>query len=143
MVCGAIAYNTRSPLVLIRGTMTTQRHRSLCWTKTKQVDVDVDLSSLDARGNDGRGQSHSPRCTTAREDRRIVCMTVMDGAATLRTVAQQIQSVTHHSVSARTTRCRLQWIGMSPRRPLLRLPLTGNHRRMVRRTVDLENGRER
>ncbi|GFW74518.1 transposable element Tcb2 transposase [Trichonephila clavipes] len=26
MVCGAIAYNTRSPLVLIRGTMTAQRY---------------------------------------------------------------------------------------------------------------------
>ncbi|GFS90402.1 transposable element Tcb2 transposase [Trichonephila clavipes] len=33
MVWGAIAYNTRSPLVLIRGTMTTQRHSSLEWNQ--------------------------------------------------------------------------------------------------------------
>ncbi|GFX71007.1 hypothetical protein TNCV_2706101 [Trichonephila clavipes] len=39
-----------------------------------------------------------------------------------------IQSVTHHSVSARTIRHRLQLSGMSARCPLLRLTLTGNNR---------------
>ncbi|GFV01562.1 hypothetical protein TNCV_2961551 [Trichonephila clavipes] len=38
--------------------------------------------------------------------------------------APLIQSVKHHSVSARTIRRRLQQSGMSARRPLLRLPLT-------------------
>lgn len=85
---------------------------------------------------DRRGRSHPPRCTTARDDRHIVRMAVMDRAATSRTIAQQIQSVTHHSVSARTIRRRLQQSGMSARRPLLRLPLTGNHRRLRRQWCD-------
>ncbi|GFX29198.1 HTH_38 domain-containing protein [Trichonephila clavipes] len=46
------------------------------------------------------------------------------------TVAQHIESVTHHSVSARTIRRRLQQSGLSARRPLLDLPLTQNHRRL-------------
>ncbi|GFT71219.1 hypothetical protein TNCV_3002141 [Trichonephila clavipes] len=45
---------------------------------------------------------HPPRCTTTRKDRRIVRMAEMDHTATSRTIAQQIQSATHHSVSART-----------------------------------------
>ncbi|GFU78481.1 transposable element Tc1 transposase [Trichonephila clavipes] len=71
-----------------------------------------------------------PRCTTARNDRRIVRMAVMVRAATSQTIAQQIQSATHHSMSARTIRRRLQQSTMSARRPLLRLPLSGNHRRL-------------
>ncbi|GFV95778.1 transposable element Tcb1 transposase [Trichonephila clavipes] len=67
---------------------------------------------------DRRGRSHPPRCTTVHDDRGIVRMAVMDRAATLRTIAQQ----THHSVSARTNRRRLQQRGMSARHPLLRLP---------------------
>ncbi|GFU64283.1 HTH_38 domain-containing protein [Trichonephila clavipes] len=39
---------------------------------------------------------------------------------------EHIQSVTHHSVSARTHRRCLQLSGLSTRRPLLRLPLTGS-----------------
>ncbi|GFX72283.1 transposable element Tcb1 transposase [Trichonephila clavipes] len=54
----------------------------------------------------------------------------MDRAATSRTIAQQITSVTHHSVSARIIRHRLQPSGMPVRRPLLRLPLNGNDRRL-------------
>ncbi|GFT16568.1 transposable element Tcb1 transposase [Trichonephila clavipes] len=55
----------------------------------------------------------------------------MDRAATLNEpyIAQQIQSLTHHSGYARTIQRRFQQSGMSARRPLLRLPLTGNHRR--------------
>ncbi|GFV69304.1 hypothetical protein TNCV_3726341 [Trichonephila clavipes] len=48
-------------------------------------------------------------------------MTVMDHAATSRTRAKQIQSVTHHSVSAHTIRRRLQQSGMSVWHSLLRL----------------------
>ncbi|GFV60628.1 transposable element Tcb1 transposase [Trichonephila clavipes] len=81
---------------------------------------------------DRRGRSHPPQCTTSREDRRIVRMAVADRLVTSRTVAQHIESVTHHSVSARTIRCHLQQSGLSARRPLLGLPLTQNHRRLHR-----------
>ncbi|GFW01080.1 transposable element Tc1 transposase [Trichonephila clavipes] len=77
---------------------------------------------------DQRGRSHPPRCITASDDKWIVRMAVTDRAATSRTITQQIQSVTHHSVSTRTTRRRLLNSGMFSRCPLLRLPLTGNHR---------------
>ncbi|GFT58517.1 HTH_Tnp_Tc3_2 domain-containing protein [Trichonephila clavipes] len=68
---------------------------------------------------DRRGRSHPPQFTTSREDRQIVRMAVMDRSVTSRTVAQHIASVTHHSVSARTIRRRLQQSGLSTRRPLL------------------------
>ncbi|GFW44720.1 transposable element Tcb1 transposase [Trichonephila clavipes] len=57
---------------------------------------------------DRRGRSHLPQCTTSREDRQIVRMAVTDRSVTLRTVAQHIESVMHHSVSARIIRRRLQ-----------------------------------
>ncbi|GFW93285.1 hypothetical protein TNCV_2604031 [Trichonephila clavipes] len=56
---------------------------------------------------DRRGRLHPPRCTNGHDNRRIVCMTVMDRAALSRTVAQQIQSVTHHWVSSSTIQHRL------------------------------------
>ncbi|GFY10252.1 transposable element Tcb1 transposase [Trichonephila clavipes] len=71
-------------------------------------------------------------CTTSREDRQIVRVAVTDRSVTSRTVAQHIESVTHHLVSARTIRRRLQQSGLSARRPLLGLPLTQNHRRIHR-----------
>ncbi|GFV62725.1 transposable element Tcb1 transposase [Trichonephila clavipes] len=64
-------------------------------------------SYLDEGTTDRRGRSHPPQCTTSREDRRIVRMTVTDRSVTSRTVAQHIESLTHHSVSARTIRRRL------------------------------------
>ncbi|GFS49078.1 transposable element Tcb1 transposase [Trichonephila clavipes] len=54
----------------------------------------------------------------------------MDRSVTSRTIAQHIESVTHHLVSARTIRRRLQPSGLSARRPLLGLPLTQNNRRL-------------
>ncbi|GFY34651.1 transposable element Tcb1 transposase [Trichonephila clavipes] len=77
-----------------------------------------------------RGRSHPPQCTTSREDRKIVRIAVTDCSVTSRNVAQQIESVTHHSVSARIIRRHLQQSGISARRPLLGLPLTQNHRRL-------------
>ncbi|GFV68061.1 transposable element Tcb1 transposase [Trichonephila clavipes] len=65
-------------------------------------------------------------------------MGVTDRSVTSRTIAQHIESVTHHSVSARTIRRRLQQSGLSARRPLLGLPLTQNHRRL---RLQLCNGR--
>ncbi|GFV42519.1 transposable element Tcb1 transposase [Trichonephila clavipes] len=85
---------------------------------------------------DQRGLSHLPQCTTSRENRQIVRMTLTDHSVTSRTVAQHIESVTHHSVSARTIQCRLQQSGLSARRPLLGLPLTQNHRRLRRQWYD-------
>ncbi|GFX34565.1 transposable element Tcb1 transposase [Trichonephila clavipes] len=57
---------------------------------------------------DRRGRSHPPQCTTSREDRQIVRVAVTDRSVTSRAVAQDIESVTHHSVSARSIRRRLQ-----------------------------------
>ncbi|GFV08241.1 transposable element Tcb1 transposase [Trichonephila clavipes] len=85
---------------------------------------------------DRRGRSHPPQCTTSREDRQIVRMTVTDRSVASRTVAQHIESVTHHLVSARTIRRRLQQSGLSARRPLLGLPSTQNHRRLRRQWCD-------
>ncbi|GFW06894.1 transposable element Tcb1 transposase [Trichonephila clavipes] len=83
-----------------------------------------------------RGRSNPPQCTTSCEDRQIVRMAVTDRSVTSRTVAQHIESVTHHSVSARTIRRRLEQSGLSARRPLLGLPLTQNHRRLRRQWCD-------
>ncbi|GFV51038.1 transposable element Tcb1 transposase [Trichonephila clavipes] len=81
---------------------------------------------------DRRDRSHPPQCTTSREDRKIVRMAVTDLSVTSRTAAQHIESVTHHSVSARTIRRHLHQSGLSARRPLLGLPLTQNHIRLRR-----------
>ncbi|UYV69939.1 hypothetical protein LAZ67_7001272 [Cordylochernes scorpioides] len=72
---------------------------------------------------DRRVRSHPPQCTTSRGKLSVSQIT---------NVAQYIQSVTHHPVSARTIRRRLQQSGLSARRPLLRLYLTQNHRRLRR-----------
>ncbi|GFU21755.1 transposable element Tc3 transposase [Trichonephila clavipes] len=63
-------------------------------------------------------------------------MAVTDRSVTSRTVAQHIESETHHSVSARTIRRRLQQSGVSERRPLFCLPLTQNHRCLRRQWCD-------
>ncbi|GFY22300.1 transposable element Tcb1 transposase [Trichonephila clavipes] len=80
---------------------------------------------------DRRSRSHPPQCTTSREDRLIGSVAVTHLSVTSRTVAQHIESVTHHSVSAHTIRRRLQQSGLSARRPLLGLLLTQNHRRLL------------
>ncbi|GFY36292.1 transposable element Tcb1 transposase [Trichonephila clavipes] len=77
---------------------------------------------------DRSGRSHPPQYTTSREDRQIVRMAVTDRSVTSRTVAQHIESVTHHSVSARTIRRRLQQSGLSARRPLLATHLSATPR---------------
>ncbi|GFT14761.1 transposable element Tcb1 transposase [Trichonephila clavipes] len=77
---------------------------------------------------DRRGQSHPPQCTTLCENRQIVRMAVTDRSVTSRTLAQHIEPVTHHSVSACTIGRCLQLSFLSVRRPLLGLPLTQNHR---------------
>ncbi|GFU41734.1 transposable element Tcb1 transposase [Trichonephila clavipes] len=81
---------------------------------------------------DRRGLSHPPQCTTSREERQIVHMAVTDLSVISRTIAQHIESVTHHSVSARNIRRHLQQSGLSARRTLLGLPLTQNHRHLRR-----------
>ncbi|GFS51473.1 transposable element Tcb1 transposase [Trichonephila clavipes] len=69
-------------------------------------------------------------------DKQIVRIAVTDRSVTSRTVAQHIESVTHHSVSARTIRRRLQQSGLSARRLLLGLPLMQNPRRLRRQWCD-------
>ncbi|GFX01795.1 transposable element Tcb1 transposase [Trichonephila clavipes] len=85
---------------------------------------------------DRRGRLHSPQCTTSRENRQIMRMAVTDISATSRTIAQNTESVTHHSVSARTTRRHLQQSGLSARRPLLGLPFMQKNRRLRRQWCD-------
>ncbi|GFV06406.1 transposable element Tcb1 transposase [Trichonephila clavipes] len=85
---------------------------------------------------DRRGRSHPPQFTTSREDRQIVRMGVTERSVTSRTVAQHMDSITHHSMSARTIRRHLQQSGLSARRPLLGLPFTQNHRRLHRQWCD-------
>ncbi|GFW37804.1 transposable element Tcb1 transposase [Trichonephila clavipes] len=58
----------------------------------------------------------------------------MDCATTSRMIAQQIQSVTHHSVSTGIIRL-LQQSGMSVRYPLFRLPLIRNHGHLRRHWI--------
>ncbi|GFW45850.1 transposable element Tcb1 transposase [Trichonephila clavipes] len=77
------------------------------------------------------------QCTTSHEDRQIVRLAVTDRPVTSRIVAQHIESISHHSVSARTIRRRLQQSVLSARRPLLGLLLTQNHRRLRRQWCDV------
>ncbi|GFX10409.1 transposable element Tcb1 transposase [Trichonephila clavipes] len=63
-------------------------------------------------------------------------MAVTDRSVTSRTLAQHIESVTHHSVSARTIRRRLQQCGLSASCPLLGLPLPQNHGHLYRQRCD-------
>ncbi|GFU83341.1 transposable element Tcb1 transposase [Trichonephila clavipes] len=63
-------------------------------------------------------------------------MAVTNRSVTSRTIAQHIESVTHHSMSARTIRRRLQQSDLSARRPLIGLPLTQNHIRLHRQWCD-------
>ncbi|GFV55834.1 transposable element Tcb1 transposase [Trichonephila clavipes] len=75
---------------------------------------------------------HPPQCTTSREDRQIVRIAVTNRLVTSRKTVQHIESVTHHSVSARTIRRRLQQSTLSARRPLVVIPMTQYHRRLRR-----------
>ncbi|GFU81680.1 transposable element Tcb1 transposase [Trichonephila clavipes] len=75
-----------------------------------------------------------------RDDRQIMRMTVTDHSVTSRTIAQHIESVTHHSMSACTIRRCLQQSGLCARRPLLGLPLTQNHRRLRCQWCDEKKG---
>ncbi|GFX49606.1 transposable element Tcb1 transposase [Trichonephila clavipes] len=83
-----------------------------------------------------RGQSHPPQRTSSLEDRQIVLMAMTDHSVTSQTAVQHIKFVTHHSVTARTIRHRLQQSYLSARRPLFGLPLTQNHRCLHRQWCD-------
>ncbi|GFW33764.1 fatty acid synthase [Trichonephila clavipes] len=90
------------------------------------------------RGNAGQSNYGYANSVMERicEQRIREGLPVMDRSATSRTVAQTIETVTHHSMSARTIRRRLQQSGLSSRRPSLGLPLTQNHRRFHRQWCD-------
>ncbi|GFU74985.1 hypothetical protein TNCV_3752361 [Trichonephila clavipes] len=63
-------------------------------------------------------------------------MAVTDHSVTSRAVAQHIESVTHHSVSARIIQRRLPQSGLSARRAFLGIPLMQNRRRLHRQRWD-------
>ncbi|GFX17195.1 transposable element Tcb1 transposase [Trichonephila clavipes] len=63
-------------------------------------------------------------------------MAVTDRSVPSRTVTEHIESVTHHSVSARTIRRRLQQIGLFARRSMLDPPLTQIPRGLRRQWCD-------
>ncbi|GFW70663.1 transposable element Tcb2 transposase [Trichonephila clavipes] len=87
------------------------------WDKLPQQLLDNVVQSMVQKGTtDGRGRSHPPQCTISREYRQIVSTAVTDRSVTSRTAAQDIESVTHHSVSVLTIRRRLQQSGLSARR---------------------------
>ncbi|GFW74580.1 hypothetical protein TNCV_114311 [Trichonephila clavipes] len=69
------------------------------------------LQSVQREGTaDQSDRSHPPQFPTSHEDRQIVRITVTDRLVTSRTIAQQIESVALHSVSARTIRRHLQQV---------------------------------
>ncbi|GFV40204.1 hypothetical protein TNCV_3823041 [Trichonephila clavipes] len=57
---------------------------------------------------------------------------VVDRIHLIVTVAQHVEYVKHHSVSAHTIRRRLQHSGLSAKHPMLGLPLTQNHGHLFR-----------
>ncbi|GFW84808.1 transposable element Tcb1 transposase [Trichonephila clavipes] len=106
-----------------------QRKSVVVLDETKQLQCGyVTVGCRRVRSTDVIDRIYIPQCTTSREDRQVVRISVTDHSVTSRAVAQHIESVTHHSVSARTIRRRLQKSGLSARRPLPGLPLTQNHR---------------
>ncbi|GFW32238.1 transposable element Tcb1 transposase [Trichonephila clavipes] len=62
---------------------------------------------------DRRDRANPPQCTTSHEGRKIVRLAVTDRSVPSRAVTRQIESVTPHSVSARTIQRRLQQNGLS------------------------------
>ncbi|GFU04338.1 hypothetical protein TNCV_864361 [Trichonephila clavipes] len=75
------------------------------------------------------GGSPRPRINNARDDRQIVRSALKNHATTSRTFRQETMGkYAASSLSTRTIRQRLQQRGLSARRPLLRLPLTMQHR---------------
>ncbi|PRD29660.1 UNVERIFIED_CONTAM: Transposable element Tcb1 transposase [Trichonephila clavipes] len=82
---------------------------------------------------DRRGRSHPLQSTTSREDRQIMRMARVDHSVTSRTVAHHIESVTHHSVSARTI--RRQWSDRKTSINCISI-LTQNNRRLRRQWCD-------
>ncbi|GFY36091.1 transposable element Tcb1 transposase [Trichonephila clavipes] len=70
-------------------------------------------------------------------------MAVTHPSVTSQTIAQHIESVTHHSVSARTIRRRLPQSGLSARRLLFSLPLTQNHRCLCESRICLKHHDDR
>ncbi|GFV27013.1 hypothetical protein TNCV_4852501 [Trichonephila clavipes] len=99
----------------------------------------ANLALLDAGRNDGRrDHSHSPRCTTVRDNKWIVRMAVIDRTATSETIVQQIQSVTHNSEQSHNNRHHFHQSIMSARHPLLHILLTGNNRHLQRQQNGME-----
>ncbi|GFU04728.1 transposable element Tcb1 transposase [Trichonephila clavipes] len=87
---------------------------------------------IERRARVGRNQTTVMRIYETVERRGVRRTDVVDRNP----LCALLQSVTHHSVSARTIRHRLQQSGLSARRPLLGLPLTQTHRRLRHQWCD-------
>lgn len=77
-----------------------------------------------------RPGSGRPSTTTPRDDRHLYRMCVADRTATSTVLAQQWGAAVGRRMSASTVRRRLISRGLMARVPLLRIPLTQNHRRL-------------
>ncbi|GFX86854.1 transposable element Tcb1 transposase [Trichonephila clavipes] len=131
-VCVVWTSAVNKPINQSRG----ERKSAVVLDETKQL-MQICDRWMQEGTTDRRGQSHPPQFTTSREDRQIVLMAVTNLSVASRTIAaQHIESVTHHSLFARTIRRRLQQSSLSARRLLLGLPLTQNHRRLRRQWCD-------
>ncbi|GFU18533.1 hypothetical protein TNCV_138561 [Trichonephila clavipes] len=53
--------------------------------------IEICHSWMQEKTTDRQGPLRLPRCTTVRDDKRIVCLTVVDHSAKSKTTAQQIQ----------------------------------------------------
>lgn len=76
-----------------------------------------------------------PRCTTAREDRRMVNTAVRQPSLTARELGSQHTEATHQVISTATVRNRLHEAGLHGRRPKKAPKLTPAHRRARRAFV--------
>ncbi|GFT58409.1 hypothetical protein TNCV_2119081 [Trichonephila clavipes] len=92
MVWGATAYDSRSPLIVMRGTLMGQRYVDdilqphFCLVENSDQLLIKYASGCNRWMQEGmtdrRGRSHPPQCTTSREDRQLVRMTVTDRSVT-------------------------------------------------------------
>ncbi|GFU61425.1 transposable element Tcb2 transposase [Trichonephila clavipes] len=144
IVWGAINYNTRSPLVLVRGTMTAQcrgriirkleEGRSVTSVAAELGIAHSIVSRLwrkfQTTGTAIRGfSSGRPRGTTPADDRYIVLQARRNRRQTAGEIARHTTQATGRPISRFTVARRLHGGGLFARRPVRCVPLTPAHRR--------------
>ena len=78
--------------------------------------------------------------TTARDDRHLVRMTVMDRTVSSTVLSRRWSTATGLDLSASTVRRRLLRAGLVARMPLRRLPLSRDHQRLSNEHVNAVTG---